>query len=70
MACLMAHLYHGAWSMFQTLGIDSPVWNKGLRTVAKVISVVLFIGFSSVPVATALNLMPLPSYSSEQSIKL
>lgn len=69
MACLMAHLYHGAWSMFQTLGVDSPLWNRGLRNFAKVVAIVLFLGFSSVPIATALNLMPLPSYTAT-SIKL
>ena len=65
MAFLMAHLYHGAWSMFQTLGVDSPHWNNGLRTFAKVVAILLFVGFSAVPVATALKLMPAPAYSAE-----
>lgn len=60
MAFLAMHLYHGAWSMFQTLGIDTPVWNNGLRTLAKIISIVLFLGFSSVPIAIACRLIPAP----------
>lgn len=60
MACLALHLYHGAWSMFQTLGLDSPAWNKGLRRMAQLIAVTLFIGFSLVPLASSLKLVPPP----------
>lgn len=60
MACLALHLYHGTWSLFQTLGIDSPAWNGGLRTIAKVLAVLLFVGFSAVPVAASLDLLPSP----------
>jgi succinate dehydrogenase / fumarate reductase cytochrome b subunit len=60
MALLGLHLYHGTWSMFQTLGVDTPRWNKGIRTMAKVVAVALFIGFSSVPVGVAVGLLPAP----------
>lgn len=60
MALLALHLYHGTWSMFQTLGVDTPRWNRGLRTVAKVVSLALFVGFSAVPVSIATGLLPAP----------
>jgi succinate dehydrogenase / fumarate reductase cytochrome b subunit len=60
MALLALHLYHGTWSMFQTLGVDTPRWNEGLRTLAKVVAVVLFVGFSAVPVSIAFGVLPAP----------
>jgi succinate dehydrogenase / fumarate reductase cytochrome b subunit len=63
MALLALHLYHGTWSMFQTLGVDTPRWNKGLRTVAKIVSVALFIGFSAVPISIVAGFLPAPVVS-------
>lgn len=60
MAFLMLHLYHGAWSMFQTLGANSPRWNAPLRLSAKAIALVLFLGFCSVPVASLTGILPPP----------
>jgi succinate dehydrogenase / fumarate reductase cytochrome b subunit len=60
MGLLAAHLYHGTWSMFQTLGVDTPRWNKGIRMAAKVVALVLFVGFSAVPVAIAVGALPAP----------
>ena len=51
MTAVAFHLYHGVWSMFQTLGIDGPDTNSVLRLAARLLSVVLFVGFISVPVA-------------------
>jgi succinate dehydrogenase / fumarate reductase cytochrome b subunit len=58
MAALSLHLYHGTWSMFQTLGVDHPRWNGGIRLAAKAVAIAIFIGFSAVPVSFALGLMP------------
>jgi succinate dehydrogenase / fumarate reductase cytochrome b subunit len=60
MALLALHLYHGTWSMFQTLGVDAPRWNKGIRSVAKVLSIALFVGFSAVPVGVLVGILPTP----------
>jgi succinate dehydrogenase / fumarate reductase cytochrome b subunit len=60
MALLGLHLYHGTWSMFQTLGVDAPRWNSGIRTAAKVVAVAMFLGFSSVPVGIAVGALPAP----------
>lgn len=60
MGFLALHLFHGTWSMFQTLGVDTPVWNTTLRRIAGLVSIVLFIGFTSVPVAVTLGLLNPP----------
>lgn len=60
MALLGLHLYHGTWSMFQTLGVDTPRWNSGMRTMAKVVAIGLFIGFTSVPIAIVSGLLAPP----------
>lgn len=60
MAALALHLYHGTWSVFQTLGVDNPSWNKGIRTIAKLVSVVIFIGFVSVPLSVSFGLLSPP----------
>lgn len=60
MALLALHLYHGTWSMFQTLGVDTPRWNRGIRTLAKVVAIALFVVFSSVPVSISLGLLSAP----------
>ena len=51
MAAIMIHLYHGIWSMFQSLGLDNPDRNRVLRTLAVAVSFALFVGFSAVPVS-------------------
>ena len=28
------HIFHGAWSMFQSLGLNNPRWNRARRTFA------------------------------------
>jgi succinate dehydrogenase / fumarate reductase cytochrome b subunit len=45
------HLYHGVWSLFQTLGFDNPDRNRGYRRLAAVLAVGLFVGFVAVPVS-------------------
>lgn len=51
MVVLGLHLYHGIWSLFQTLGLDNPDRNNALRTFAVVMTVALTIGFIVVPLA-------------------
>lgn len=50
------HLYHGIWSMCQTLGVRS-VSEPGLRRLAAVTSVVITLGFVSVPLAVMAGLV-------------
>jgi len=51
MAALCLHLSHGIWSMLQTLGWSTARNAAGLKTLSRVIGIVVFLGFSSVPVA-------------------
>jgi len=51
MALLSIHLSHGVSSMFQSLGLRNAVWRPRLDKLAVIIGVVVFLGFSSIPVA-------------------
>lgn len=44
------HLYHGVWSIFQTLGANHPLYNRIRRPLAAVVAIVVTVGFASVPV--------------------
>jgi succinate dehydrogenase / fumarate reductase cytochrome b subunit len=46
---LGTHLYHGIWSMMQTLGLNHPQYNKYRRGIAALITVAVVLGFTSVP---------------------
>lgn len=59
MGSLCLHLYHGVWSMFQTLGVTAPEWNNGIRLLAKTVAIVTFIGFSAVPLAVVFGVLRL-----------
>jgi succinate dehydrogenase / fumarate reductase cytochrome b subunit len=67
MGMVSLHLYHGAWSMFQTLGLDSPGRNRALRWFATIISVALFVGFVVVPISVAVGALDAPSESVGQT---
>jgi succinate dehydrogenase cytochrome b subunit len=45
------HLYHGLWSAFQTLGINNPRYNQWRRPLALSVSLIVFIGNISIPLA-------------------
>ncbi len=45
------HLYHGLWSMFQSLGLNHPSYNAWRRYFAVAFAVVVSLGFVSVPLA-------------------
>lgn len=45
------HLYHGVWSMVQTLGANNTRIDARLRALSKTIALVIFVGFVSVPLA-------------------
>jgi succinate dehydrogenase / fumarate reductase, cytochrome b subunit len=51
MGALCLHLSHGIWSMLQTLGWSTARNAATLKTVSRVIAVVVFLGFTAVPVA-------------------
>jgi succinate dehydrogenase / fumarate reductase, cytochrome b subunit len=45
------HMYHGFWSMLQTLGADNPAYARFRRPVAAFLAVVVVLGNISFPVA-------------------
>ena len=51
MGALCLHLDHGIWSMLQTLGWNTARNEAALKILSRVIAIVVFVGFSSVPVA-------------------
>lgn len=55
MLALFGHLYHGAWSMFQSVGLNHPKYNRLVRTLATIITIVIVAGFISIPVAVLLR---------------
>ncbi len=60
MGLLGFHLYHGLWSLFQTLGLDNPDRNRILRLSAAIAAVGVVVGFSSVPLLFTLGMLPAP----------
>jgi len=51
MGALYLHLNHGIWSMLQTLGWNTARNEATLKMISRVIAIVVFLGFTSVPVA-------------------
>jgi len=60
MVVLGLHLYHGGWSLFQTLGIDNPDRNAFLRTTAAALALAVALGFAAIPISIALGILPEP----------
>lgn len=57
MLALSLHLYHGVWSMLQTLGLSHPKWN-GLRfAFAAVSTIAVAAGNISIPLAVLLGIL-------------
>jgi succinate dehydrogenase / fumarate reductase, cytochrome b subunit len=43
------HLYHGTWSMFQTLGLNNRTYDRLIRGLALALAVIIPVGFIIVP---------------------
>jgi succinate dehydrogenase / fumarate reductase cytochrome b subunit len=50
MLFLGAHLRHGFWSAFQSLGIAFPRYTKGIYTLGLILAVILAVGFLFIPI--------------------
>jgi succinate dehydrogenase / fumarate reductase cytochrome b subunit len=55
--CLAFHLYHGIWSMCQTVGIAHPRYTPVIKAASAVFAVVIGVGFCSVPLAVVTGLI-------------
>jgi len=57
MVLLCTHLYHGVWSMFQSVGVSHPKYTPRLKRGAAIIAILLAIGYISIPVAVLTGLL-------------
>lgn len=57
MLALGNHLFHGAWSMFQSLGMNHPTYNEKLMRLALGITVLVTLGNISIPLAVLLGIV-------------
>jgi succinate dehydrogenase / fumarate reductase, cytochrome b subunit len=57
MVALAFHLWHGVWSMFQTLGLINPKSDKIIHRFAAIATLALVIGFISIPMAVLTGLI-------------
>ena len=54
---LVIHIFHGTWSLFQSLGINNPKYNELRRTLAKLVAGVILVGNLSFPVLVQTGLI-------------
>jgi succinate dehydrogenase / fumarate reductase cytochrome b subunit len=57
MSLLCLHLYHGVWSMFQSLGFNHPRYTPRLQFGAKVFALLIAAGNISIPLAVLTGLV-------------
>jgi len=57
MLILGTHLYHGIWSMLQTVGVSNPRYRWLRRTVAPVAALAIAAGYIAVPVAVLVGIV-------------
>jgi succinate dehydrogenase / fumarate reductase, cytochrome b subunit len=57
MAALCLHLYHGIWSMLQTLGWSTTHNAATLKTISRIVAIIIFAGFVSVPLGVMTGLV-------------
>lgn len=57
MALLCYHLSHGIFSIFQTFGVNHPKYDSLVKSISIGISLIIFIGNSSIPVAVLMKLI-------------
>lgn len=54
---LALHIYHGAWSLFQSLGINNPCYNAARRYFAAGFALLILVGNISFPLAVLADLV-------------
>jgi succinate dehydrogenase / fumarate reductase cytochrome b subunit len=57
MILLCMHLYHGLWSMFQSLGISHPRYTPKLKKGAAIFAILIAVGNCSIPIAVITGLL-------------
>jgi len=51
MVALSLHIFHGAWSIFQTFGVNNKRWDKIVRRTSAAVAILVLIGNCSIPIA-------------------
>lgn len=51
MALLCMHLYHGIWSMVQSMGFSHPRYTPALKKLSAIVAILIAIGNCSIPIA-------------------
>ncbi|MCL4524395.1 MAG: succinate dehydrogenase cytochrome b subunit [Acidobacteria bacterium] len=59
MACLALHVFHGVWSLFQSLGISQPRYESTARRVATLFTIAVVGGFVIIPIAVLAGILKL-----------
>jgi succinate dehydrogenase / fumarate reductase cytochrome b subunit len=57
MIALGLHLSHGLWSVLQTIGVNRPHLERGLRKFSILVSAAVMAGFVAIPLAVALKIL-------------
>jgi succinate dehydrogenase / fumarate reductase cytochrome b subunit len=57
MVLLGLHIRHGAWSMFQSVGINHPRHTPILKKAAAILAIVIVVGYISIPLSIVLGLV-------------
>jgi succinate dehydrogenase / fumarate reductase, cytochrome b subunit len=57
MIALAAHIYHGGWSSVRTIGFAQPSDNPLHRRVALALALLLWLGFTAIPVAVLIGII-------------
>jgi succinate dehydrogenase / fumarate reductase cytochrome b subunit len=51
------HLYHGAWSLLQSLGISHPLKNDRWRSIAQAIAMAVVVANITIPLAVVFGVI-------------
>lgn len=57
MILLCMHLYHGVWSLFQSLGLSHPRYDLKLKRFSAILAILIAIGNCSIPIAVMTGLI-------------
>jgi succinate dehydrogenase / fumarate reductase cytochrome b subunit len=57
MILLCMHLYHGLWSMFQSVGLGHPRYMPAIKKGAAVVAILIAVGNCSIPIAVLTGLL-------------
>lgn len=57
LVALAFHLYHGTWSMLQTLGILSSKWDRPVRLVSLLLALAVSVGLAVIPISVMAGIL-------------